>query len=90
MAENVGRERLDRFFAAMPDVSMVTVIDHKQAAGFYVEWAETGTGFGTLFFWVDKRTMEPRLDVEGMGPEEVGRILRRLIGTEVQPNDEEG
>lgn len=72
-----------RVFDATPDVSRVTVIDHAQATGFYVEWGEKGAGFGTMFFGVDKQTMAPRLDVEGMGPESVARILRRLIGTTV-------
>lgn len=72
------------FFEKFPDVSRVAVFDNEKFVGFSVGWAEKGTGFGSFVFAINKETLEPSADLEGMGPESVTRILQRLIGTPVE------
>jgi hypothetical protein len=79
----VDREKLDRFFATMPNQSRLAPFVNEQGCGFYVQWAERGTGFGTLTLFCDNATGEWRADTESMGPLWVGQMLLRLVGTTV-------
>lgn len=68
-------------FAKTPTRSRVAVFNHEQACGFNVQWSEQGTGFGEFTVAVDKKTGEARCDLEGMGPDWIGAMLMRLVGT---------
>src|SRR3954462_15591740 len=68
-------------FAKCPTRSRVAIFNHEKACGFNVQWSEAGTGFGEFTVAVDKKTGEVRCEAEGMGPEWIGAMLMRLVGT---------
>jgi len=75
---------IKRFFEKLPDNSQLYIFNHEKACGFCVSWAERGTGFGELTVAFDKATGEVLADTEEMGPEWVGTMLERLVGTKVK------
>lgn len=83
MPDNL-KEQLDRFFNSMRDRAVISVFNHEHGCGFCVRWAEQGTGFGEFTIGLRKDTGEVFVDTEDMGPEWIGNMLMRLVGTEVK------
>lgn len=79
----INKENLDQLFQTMPDISRIAPFVNEQGCGFYVQWSERGTGFGSFTIFCDNATGEWRADTEGMGSIWIGHMLLRLIGTTV-------
>lgn len=64
----MSEPRIERFFDSMPNISKVEVYNHEDGCGFYVTWAEKGTGFGTFTIGIRKATGEVVVDTAPRRP----------------------
>lgn len=84
MDTNEEKKSLTELFSGMTTNTALEAFDNENACGFCVSYSEQGFGFGQIEFVLDKKTGDFHGHADGLSPEHVGQILRRLAGTVVK------